>query len=629
MDYSTTAAGVLKGVGGEENVASLVHCATRLRFTLKDRTKVDTAAVRATDGVITTAEAGGLYQVVIGNDVPEVYEAIRASTRLGSAASVGGDTKAEAPSGNLFNRVIKMVSEIFTPLLWTLAGTGLLKAFLAASVTFGWIDNTGSNYVILNAISDAFMHFLPFALAITAARYFKASEFTSLALAGAMLYPAIAELATKGGAAFIGISFTMVNFTSSVIPIIIAVWLQSHAEKFLYAKLPSAIRRFVTPMIVILVFGPLIFLVIGPISNFVSSGIADGIHWLFEFAPWLGGALMGGLWQVFVIFGVHWGFVPLMTLEYQTTGKILLMAPGFAAVIAQGAAAAGVWVRTRDSRLRSLAAPAALSGLLAGVTEPAIYGVTLPLKRPFAFGIVGGLIGGAIISAGGVSSNSFALPSLLSLPSLIGSGNTVLMFLGIAVALVVPFVLTIVIGFKQPTEETPDTTTQAVDSVEGEAADGDSTIASPLDGTVVPLSDVPDEAFASGKLGQGVAIEPKSGALFAPFDGKVVMAFPTGHAIGLRDAYGLELLIHVGIDTVKLAGAHFSLKVAAGQQVRSGDLLLEFDVEEIAAAGYRLTTPVLVTNGAKFPTVANTASGPIAHGDPLFIAIAKATEPSA
>lgn len=605
-DHAKTAAGVLAGVGGESNVQSLVHCATRLRFVLKDESKADATALRATPGVITTAQAGGQYQVVIGNDVPDVYAAIQAQTKLG-----GGDGATDdGPKGNLFNRFIKMISAIFTPILWALAGTGLLKAFLAAAVTFGWMDATTTTYTILNALSDALINFLPLALAITAARYFKASEFTSFAIAGALVYPSITALTGAPDVTFFGIPVTMVSYVSSVIPVIIIVWLQSHAERFLLRVLPGAIRRFVTPMLVVLVAVPLVFVVIGPISALIGGGLASGIGWVFETVPWLGGAIMGGLWQVFVIFGLHWGLVPLFQLEYQTTGMILLIGPVFAAVLAQAAAVAGVLVRTRNKNLRSLAAPATLSGFLAGITEPAIYGINLPLKRPFAFGIVGGALGGAIIAMGGVFSTAFVVPSGLALPALLGNGNMVMLGIGLAAAVLVPFLLVVLVGFRDPTDDTAPA-----------AVATDTVVLAPVDGTAVALSEVPDAAFADGSLGKGVAIRPTSGAVYAPFDATVVAAFPTGHAVGLRGVDGVELLIHVGLDTVKLGGEHFALKVASGQQVKAGDLLLEFDGEAIERAGYDLITPVIVTNGDLYPDVADVASGPLSHGETLFRAV--------
>ncbi|MCJ1688652.1 beta-glucoside-specific PTS transporter subunit IIABC [Rathayibacter sp. VKM Ac-2927] len=612
MDYSTTATGVLDGVGGEANVASLAHCATRLRFVIRDESKIDAAAIKALPGVITTANAAGQFQVVIGNDVPEVYAEIGKISSLAGGGAAGERTRAPGePKPNVFNRFIAMISAIFTPLLWPLAGTGLLKAALAAAVTFAWIDPTTSTYTILNALADSFINFLPLALAITAASYFGAAQFTSLAIAGALVYPSIVALNGTEDITFFGIPVTMVSYVSSVIPIIIITWMQSRAERVLYARLPAAIRRFVTPMLMVLVLVPLTLIVIGPLSSLISNALAGGIGWIFDVVPWLGGALMGGFWQVFVIFGLHWGFIPLFALEYQNTGLIFLLAPVFAAVLAQASAVAGVWARTRNRDLRSLAAPATLSGFLAGVTEPAIYGVNLPLKRPFAFGIVGGVIGGALISAGGGAANAFALASGLSIPTLLGTGNTFLVIVGLVIAAVLPFLLTLILGFKEPdAKEAP-----------GEVS-RDLAVLSPLSGTVVPLAQVADPVFAGGVLGHGAAILPTAGTVYAPFDGVIAAAFPSGHAIGLRHAGGAELLIHIGLDTVKLDGLHFSMRVETGQQVAAGDLLLEFDAAAIAAAGYDLTTPIVITNADAFPEVGEIALGPIAHGDPLFTAIA-------
>lgn len=303
-----------------------------------------------------------------------------------------------------------------------------------------------------------------------------------------------------------------------------------------------------------------------------------------------------------------------MTVEYTQTGVIATLAPLFAAVLAQAAAVAGVWVRTRNKNLKSLAAPATLSGFLAGITEPAIYGINLPLKRPFAFGIVGGVIGGALISMGGVVASAFVVPSGLALPALFGNGSMIMLGLGLAAAIVIPFLLVVLVGFKDPADD-------ATVAVTGADTANDVTVFAPVDGTVVALSEVADAAFADGSLGQGVAIRPRSGAVYAPFDATVVAAFPTGHAFGLRHADGTEVLIHIGIDTVKLGGEHFSAKVTSGQRVSAGDLFVEFDGDAIEKAGYDLTTPVIVTNPDLYPSIADAASGPIAHGEPLFTAV--------
>lgn len=323
------------------------------------------------------------------------------------------------------------------------------------------------------------------------------------------------------------------------------------------------------------------------------------------------------------MFGMHWGFVPLMLLELENTGFVVLYAPLFASALGQAAAIAGVLVRTRNKRLKTLAAPASLSGFLAGVTEPGIYGVTLPLKRPFIYGLIGGALGGAIISLGGVAGNAIPLPSLLSLPALFSRGSLTMLIIGIGVAVVVSFLLTVMLGFKDPVDEEPAASDDAAGSETPEtSAIGDIQVLSPLQGNVIALSEVADPVFAGGALGTGAAIVPASGVVVAPFDGEVVTVFPTGHAIGLRSITGAELLIHIGLNTVKLAGKHFTTHVQQGQQVKAGDTLVEFDKDAIEAEGYDVTTPIIITNHRKFETLAGVAEGTIRVGDPLYLAVA-------
>ncbi|MDJ1371602.1 beta-glucoside-specific PTS transporter subunit IIABC [Gulosibacter molinativorax] len=621
MDYKKTADEIMAGIGGEENVKSLVHCATRLRFVLHDETKADDATVKGVDGVVTVNHAAGQYQVVIGNEVPQVYAAITEDSKVGE--STGDEEPGE--KGNLFDRFVRMVSAIFQPILWALAATGLLKAFVFAAATFGWLDTTSSTYAVLDALSGGFLHFLPMAIAITAARFFKAKEFTSLAIAAALVYPSVAALTLQPDLDFFGIPMTMISYASSVIPIIVVVWIQSYLERWLDKVLPASLRNFTTPAIVVLLLVPFTFLVVGPLSNWVSQLLAGGIGWLFETVPWIGGAFMGGLWQVLVMLGLHWGFVPLFPIEFEARGAVYLTAPIYAAVIAQAGAVGAVWLRTRNAERRKLAAPSTISAFFAGVTEPAVYGVNLPMKRPFAFGIVGGVVGGAIISAaGGAANNAGALPSFLALPSLIGNGNLTWILIGVALAFIVAFILTLLFGVKQVEDKEDAEAASAAASGPAGASPSemnDALISSPLDGNVIPLSEVKDEAFAGGALGKGVAIQPTGNTVQAPFNGTVVMVFPTGHAIGLRDANGAEVLIHIGLNTVELDGEHFEALVEQNQEVQAGDPLIRFDREAIGAAGYDLTTPVLVTNQADYPEVANEARGEIKSGDPLYMAL--------
>ena len=609
--YQVLADDVLRGVGGPDNVANVTHCATRLRFTLKDRSKADKAAVEGTPGVITVVESGGQFQVVIGNTVSDVYGALTAAH----------DIRTESVAqGGLFAKAIDLITSIFTPFLWTLAGAGLLKAFLAVWVKIDAAAAAKPTYAILFAAGDALFQFLPMLLAVTSAKKFKANVYTSLAIAGALIYSAtVAVIPNADGAlvtlkalvdggghlTFLGIPVVMVSYLSAVIPTIIAIYAQAKFEQLLTKVLPESVRNFVTPLVVVAVIVPLTFLLIGPASDWVGKGLSNGITWLWNLSPIVGGALMGGFWQVFVIFGVHWGFIPLMVQDLSTQGYSLLTGPLFAAVLAQGAAAAAVFFKTRNKELKQVAGPAAISGILAGITEPAIYGVTLRLKKPFIYGVIGGAVGGAIAAAGGSAAQGFVIPGLITITSAVSIGNFTLQLIGTGSAMVIAFVLTMVLGFK----DLPAKSEQASGAVASEAL----TLAAPAVGTAVPLSAVPDKAFSSGAIGQGIAVVPAVGEAYAPIAGELVTVMP--HAFGIRAESGLEVLVHVGVDTVALKGQHFSAKVVPGQRVAAGDLLTTFDLAAIEAAGYNPVTVMIVTNPGAYSAVVPVASGELAKGE--------------
>ena len=599
VNYTTLAADILEGVGGEKNLVGATHCATRLRLRLRDESKADTAAVEKLPGVIAVMKAGGQYQVVIGNDVPLVFAGLGKISRFGNE-----DSADEAlTQGNLFNRFIEMVSAIFSPILWPLAGSGLLKAFLSMASTFGWVSPTNNTYVILSAAADALFYFLPLFLAVTAARRFKVNQFTSMAIAGALVYPSIIALGTAGQPVdFGGIPLVMMNYTSSVIPIIVAVWLQGFLERFLLKFLPSAVRNFLTPLLTIAIMVPLTLLTVGPATTLLSQGVSAGITAIFGFAPWLAGALMGGFWQVFVLFGLHWGFVPIMTNDLATVGYSLLMAPLVPAVLAQAAAMTAVALRTRSAARRGVAAPAAISGFLAGVTEPGIYGVNLPLKKPFYFGIAGGAVGGAIAAMGGSASNAFVFPSLLALPAFASVGNFVLLLIGTAVAIVIAFVLTFVFGPRETVDAAKDDAVPsptAAGITEGSTAAqvaSSVTVLAPVTGAVIALANVPDKVFASGAMGSGIGIVPEEDAVYSPVSGTVKAVMKTGHAYGIKTDEGVEVLVHIGIDTVQMKGDGFEAAVTRGQRIEAGELLATIDRAKILAAGYDSTTLMVVTN---------------------------------
>jgi PTS system beta-glucosides-specific IIC component len=634
VDYRSLAGDILQGVGGEQNIASATHCATRLRLKLRNDSKADQSAIEKLPGVITVMKAGGQFQVVIGNNVPTVYAELGKITKL-----TGDDAGSDEPvaHGNLFNRFIDLISSIFSPVIWPLAAAGLLKAFLSMATQFGWLDPASQTNVILAATADAIFYFLPIFLAVTAAKRFRTNQFTSMAIAGALVYPSIVALAAQAEPVnFAGIPMVMMNYTSSVLPIIVAVWLQGYAERFLTRVLPSAIRNFTTPLLTLLVMVPLVLLTVGPVTTFAAQGLSAGINAAFTFAPWLAGAVMGGFWQVFVLFGLHWGLVPGMLNEISTQGYSLLLGPLLAAVLGQAAATLAVMFRTRNKARRTVAGPAALSGFLAGITEPAIYGVNLPLKKPFYFGITGGVIGGAIAAAGGSGATAFVFPSLLGLPAFSTVGNFGLQLLGTGAAVAIAFLLTFFFGPREETAAASDAGTPVpeVSSVAPAAASavpataagtaarhasttpaGAVDIITPVAGGVVALADVQDKVFASGAMGKGLGIIPADGHIYSPITGTIKAAMKTGHAFGIKSEDGVEVLVHIGIDTVQLEGRGFESAVTRGQQVRAGDLLAVVDLDEVTEAGYDTTTLVMVTNTAQLGSVDPVDGGTLAPGD--------------
>lgn len=555
VNFTTLGDDIVDAVGGLGNIKSARHCATRLRLELRDDAKAATDRVKAMTGVLTVVQAGGQYQVVIGNDVPFVH------ARIAELLEGGGAVEEESDNSDksVLDRFIELVSALFHPVLWPLAGAGLFKAFLSMFVTFGWLSAESTEYTVLNAASDALIYFLPIVLAISAAKRFKTNQFTSVAIAGALVYPSIIALTqVTEPLTFFGIPLVIMSYTSSVIPIIVGVWVQGHLERFLIRTLPGAIRNFMTPLLAMLIMVPLILLTIGPLTTAAANSIAAGVDWLFAVAPWLAGAVMGGLWQVFVLFGLHWGFIPIM-VQQLANGFSILAGPLAGAVLAQAAATLAVLIRTKDADTKELAGPSSLSGFLAGITEPAIYGVNLPRKLPFYFGIAGGAIGGVFAGISGAGTTAFVFPSLIGLPAYLATPNLPLFFFGVGLSVVIAFVLTLFWGVKD--DEVAGAETAAAGSATPARAVVTGTevlVLSPMDGKLVALADVPDPVFSSGAMGAGVGVEPTSGTVYAPVAGTVIVTMDSGHAYGIRTDDGIEVLVHVGIDTVNLKGEGFT-----------------------------------------------------------------------
>lgn len=609
--------GVVDAFGGPDNIHSVTHCATRLRFVVKDAVKADIKKAEAVDGVITAIKSGGQHQVVVGNDVPLAYQELMTIPGMAPKGLLNRDSSAEqaeaAGNGekkNLLDRFIDMISAIITPLIWALAGIALGKAFLTLALNFGWLDAESTTAVILSVTFDGLFYFLPLFLAVTAARKFNANEFIAMAIAAALVHPDLIALNQgDGDVSFFSLPVVLMSYASSVIPIIVAVWIQGYVERWFRRILPGAFRNFGTPLFTVAIMVPLTLMTVGPLTVLAANAVSDGVGWLFATVPWLAGAVLGAFWQVFVMFGLHWGFVPIMLNDLANQGFTYFTAPLMAAVLAQAGVAAAVGLRTRNSARRKIAGPAAVSAFLAGVTEPAVYGVNLPLKYPFYIGIGAGAIGGAIIGAGRSAFDAFVFPSVIAFPAGMNHGSFSLLVIGTVVAVILGFVVTwlAVPWIERKAGETvtsPVVPEPQVRQEEAGAVDPTTVVLTPVAGRIIPLSAVKDKVFASGSMGTGVAVEPSNGEILAPVSGRIIAVPKTGHAYGIKTDDGVEVLVHVGIDTVQMKGEGFAPTVSRGDYVTAGQIIGTANLAAISQAGFPATTIVVVTNTAKLGHVA-------------------------
>lgn len=589
-------------VGGKENVISLTHCATRLRFKLKDEAKADAKKNKADKAVVQVIQSGGQYQVVIGSHVADVYQEIMENNIL--------DTNNEAPKtkGNILNVLIDIVSSIFTPFLGAMAAAGVLKGFLALATTLHWMSANSGTYQILYAAADGLFTFLPVMLAYTAAKKFKANEYLAASIAFALVYPNITTLASGGkGLDFLSIPAVLSpsGYTSSVIPILLAVFVQSKLEPVIKRVVPKSFHTIFYPLFVLLIMVPVTFIILGPIGTIIGNGLGSVYDSIYNLSSLVAGAIMGGLWQVFVMFGMHWGFVPIMMLNLTNNGFDTMAPMLLPAIVAQGGAALAVAVKTKDIKLRSLGISSGLT-IFFGITEPAVYGVNLPQKKPFVAACISGAIGGAIISFAKVKVFVFGLLSVLSIPTFISpnpkiESNVTMAIIASVLSFVLGFILTLIIyRDTQGAADEVDNISDGSSHLNKESINQELLLHSPLSGKVIPLEQVSDPVFLSLAMGKGLAIEPTEGKLYAPADGKILTVFPTGHAIGMITNDGAEILMHIGMNTVELDGEGFKILVQPEQMVKQGDLLVEFDIESITKKGYSVVTPIIVTNTNEF-----------------------------
>ncbi|EAF8208516.1 TPA: PTS beta-glucoside transporter subunit IIBCA [Listeria monocytogenes] len=598
MNNSDLAKEVVKLVGGKENILSVIHCVTRLRFKLRDENLAETEKIKALKGVMTVVKSGGQYQVVIGDQVSYVYdEVIRV---LGIKPDDAPQDNPEQEHKSIFNKFVELISGIFMPVLGLLAASGILKGFLTAAVTMGLINTSAGVYEVLYAASDALFYFMPIILGFSAGKVFKTNQYLSAAVGAALVYPTLVDMYSNGAhLTFLHIPVILMNYTMSVIPVILAIYFMSKLEKVLVKFIPKSLQLIFVPLLLLLIVVPVSLIIIGPVSTYASQLLAKGALGLYSLSPMIAGFFLAGVWQVAVMFGLHWAFIPIFINNISVLGYDPINAMLYCTVFAQTGAVMAVMLKTRNQELRSLSITATISGFL-GITEPAIYGVNLPYKKPFIMACVGSAFGGAIAGMSAAKMfGGFASGGIFGIPMFINPDGIGWDFWGFLISLVVAFslalILTYFFGFKDKVEEVVIQT--------GEKATLDETIYSPLQGEIIALNDVKDEVFSAGIMGAGVAILPASGEIRAPFDGTVLSVFQTKHAIGLISKQGVELLIHVGLDTVNLNGQFFDIEVSESEEIKKGDLLGTFELDTIKKAGYDITTPIIVTNSATLADV--------------------------
>ncbi len=627
--YAKLAKEIVKNVGGRENIVSLTYCITRLRFQLKDESLANDSVLKNMDGVVTVMKSGGQYQVVIGNHVAMVYEDVCEAAGLGT-----GKEAEEAPKG-FFNRLIDIISGCFQPILGPLCAAGIVKGLNAVlTLLLGQAYSASGTYLILNAIGDSVFYFMPVILGYSSARKFKVHPIIGMLIGASMCYPAIqkATLSAAGEAlgtlpvigdyytTFIGIPFVAGDYTSSVVPVLFVVAFAGLIQKLAKKYIPELMQNFFVPFAVLIVSVPVGLLVIGPVVSLATGALSAVFAAVYNFSPVLSGALVGGLWQVLVMFGLHWAIIPISMMNMSSIGYDTLIAGSFGCSFAVTAAMIAMALRMKNKNRRALALSAAVSGFC-GVTEPSIYGFLIPEKAPYIFTLIASGIGGAILGLFGAKKYSmgglgiFGIPNYLNPVAGEPSGLAGVLF-GIAAAAVAAFILVFLFW-----KEKGDGASMQEGGENAEAAKAkNETIGSPLSGTVIPLEEVKDEAFSGGALGKGAAVLPEKGELYAPCDGTVATLFPTLHAIGLVSDQGCELLIHIGLDTVRLDGKYFKAYVRQGDHVKKGQKLLTFDKEAIEEEGYLLQTPVLVTNPDDYADVAVLSDQTVAAGDD-FLAV--------
>ncbi len=585
MNYKNLAETILKHVGEEDNIASLTHCATRLRFNLKDEKKADTNTLKATKGIIGVVSSGGQYQIIIGSDVGNVYKEVIELTNLENNNALN---KNEKDDRKVVSKVIDTISGIFTPILPVITASGMMKAVIAILMTFNVISKDSQSYQVINFMADSAFYFLPILLANSAAKKFKCNSYMAMLIGGVLLHPTFVTMVTtakeKGGAiSILGLPISLNNYSSSVLPIILAVWFMSYVEPIADKVSPKAIKFFSKPLITALITGIATLVVIGPVGYIVSDKIAFGIKTLESYCSWLVPTILGGLTPLFVMTGTHYGLIPIGINNRMTMGYDTVIYPGMlASNVAQGGAVLAVAFKNKNAEIKQLASSAGITAVC-GITEPALYGINLRFRKALYSSMIGGSIGGLFLGIFRVSNYSGGSPGFLTLPSYIGGDsmiNFVYAVIGAVISVVVSFIVCLIL-YKDQVEEKDNEKSDNKAENKNIPAGSMITVKSPLTGEAVSLKNVNDPVFADEIMGKGIAIIPTEGKVVSPVEGTVEMVFDTKHAVALKDKNGVEMIIHIGLDTVKLGGKYFNTHVEKGDKVSIGTLLVDFNMDKI------------------------------------------------
>lgn len=573
MDYENTAKKILQRVGGKDNVINLVHCMTRLRFTLKDESIVDDEAVKKTKGVMGIMKKGGQYQIIIGNDVGNVFNELN---KFGNFSNEVKEVPAKSnEKKNIFTMLMDTISGIMAPVISAIIGAAMIKVLLTLLPMIGVLSTNGQTYQLLSVIGDGAFFFMPVLIAISASKKFGTNMYYAASIALIMLHPNLITLMNTAHDAGQTVKFlkyipvTYASYSYSVIPIILAVYSLRYVERFVDKITPVVTKNFLKPMLVVLIEVPIALIILGPLGAICGNGLSTVVYAIHDKLGFIAIGLVAGVYPFVVMAGMHHAFTPIKLGMIATTGYENFICIGeLCSNMAQGAASLAVALRSKNKDFKQIAGSSAFSALFAGITEPALYGVTLRLKRPMLGACIGGAVGGLV------------------------GGFFQMKCFGIA---------TLIIGFEDIVDEDDDL--DFVEESNAQLLDNEISITSPVEGKVIPLTEVKDPTFSQEILGKGAAIIPEKGVVYAPFDGKVDAVFETGHALGLVSEDGVELLVHVGIDTVNLKGKHFTPKKKSGDTMKKGDILLEFDIDKIKADGYDVTTPIIISNTEQFAKV--------------------------